>query len=47
MGDAAQRIGGAAGEALRDLALARAVDAVVTQVQIVRRDRWPTGNTLC
>ena len=38
MGDAAKRIGGARGQALRELAVARAVDAVATQVQIVRRE---------
>ena len=37
MGDAAKRIGGPRGQALRELAVARAVDAVATQVQIVRR----------
>ena len=37
MGDAAKRIGSARGQALRELAVARAVDAVATQVQIVRR----------
>lgn len=37
MGDAAKRIGGTRGQALRELAVARAVDAVATQVQIVRR----------
>lgn len=37
MGDAARRIGGARGEALRELAIARCVDALATQVQIVRR----------
>jgi hypothetical protein len=38
MGDAAKRIGGPRGQALRELAVARAVDAVATQVQIVRRE---------
>ena len=38
MGDAARRIGGASGEQLRHLALARAVEAVITQLQIVRRE---------
>lgn len=37
MGDAAARIGGVPGEALRELAIARSVDAIATQVQIVRR----------
>lgn len=37
MGDAAKRIGGARGQALRELAVARSVDALATQVQIVRR----------
>ena len=37
MGDAAKRIGGPRGQAVRELAVARSVDAVATQVQIVRR----------
>jgi len=37
MGDAAARIGGTRGEELRELAIARSVDAIATQVQIVRR----------
>jgi hypothetical protein len=37
MGDAA-RIGGPRGQALREVAVARAVEAVATQVQIVRRE---------
>ena len=37
MGDAAKRIGGTRGQALRELAIARSVDAIATQVQIVRR----------
>lgn len=37
MGQAARRIGGAAGQHLRGLAIARSVDAVTTQVQIMRR----------
>lgn len=37
MGDAAKRIGGTRGQALRELAVARSVDALATQVQIVRR----------
>jgi len=38
MGDAAKRIGGTKGLALRGLAVARSVEAIATQVQIVRRD---------
>lgn len=38
MGDAAKRIGGARGQALRELAITRSVEAVATQVQIVRRE---------
>lgn len=37
MGDAARRIGGSRGQALRELAVGRVVDAVSAQVQIVRR----------
>ena len=37
MGEAAKRIGGTRGQALREMAVARAVEAVATQVQIVRR----------
>jgi hypothetical protein len=37
MGDAARRIGGSRGRVLRELAVARAVEAVATQVQIMRR----------
>lgn len=37
MGDASKRLGGTKGQALRDLAMSRSVDAVATQVQIVRR----------
>ena len=46
MGAAAERIGGARGDALRQLALARSVEAVATQLQIVRRspvDDWETS----
>jgi hypothetical protein len=37
MGEAARRIGGLKGQHLRELAIARSVDAVATQVQIMRR----------
>ena len=37
MGEAAKRVGGPRGQALRELAVARSVDALATQVQIVRR----------
>lgn len=39
MGDAATRIGGPKGQALRELALTRCVDLIITLVQIVRREQ--------
>jgi hypothetical protein len=45
LGDAATRIGGTRGHPLRELAVARAGEAVATQVQIAAANPSPTGNT--